>query len=68
MAKITSKTSLVIGTNVKLHIADKGGTDIAITDNADGTVTITSTTTDFVASKKYAETWFKTCPLYGMAS
>ena len=52
MAKITSKASLTIGTNVKLHIADKGGTDIAITDGGDGTVTITSSTTDFVASSE----------------
>lgn len=31
MAKITSKATLVLGTNLKLHIADKGGTDISIT-------------------------------------
>jgi len=54
MAKITSKASLVIGTNVKLHIADKGGTDIAITDNADGTVTLASSSTDFTASSETA--------------
>ncbi len=52
MAKITSKASLVMGTNVKLHIADKGGTDIVIADNGDGTVTITSSTTDFSASSE----------------
>ena len=43
MAKIIAKASLILGTNLKLHITDKSGTDIAITDNADGTGTITST-------------------------
>ena len=47
MAKITNKSSLVLGTNLILHIADKGGTDITI--NA-GSNTITSTSTSFVAS------------------
>ena len=52
MAKITSKASLVAGTNVKFHIADKGGTDIAIADDGDGSCTITSTTADFTASSE----------------
>ena len=42
MAKIISKADLTIGTNLKLHIADKGATDITITDNGDGTGTIVS--------------------------
>jgi len=45
MPKITNKADLVLGTNLILHIADKGGTDIAI-----GTSTITSSSTSFVAS------------------
>lgn len=48
MAKITDKTDLVLGTNLVLHIADKGGTDIAI--NGSPTNTITSTSTNFTAS------------------
>lgn len=52
MAKIISKTDLILGTNVKFHIADKGGTDISITDNGDGTCTISSNTTDFTASSE----------------
>lgn len=51
MAKITSKASLVLGTNLKLHIADKGGTDIAIAKSG-SVLTITSTTTDFTASSE----------------
>lgn len=51
MPKITDKASLTLGTNLVLHIADKGGTDIAI--NA-GSNTITSTTTSFVASSTTA--------------
>ena len=42
MAKIISKADLTIGTNLKLHIADKGANDITITDNGDGTGTIVS--------------------------
>lgn len=49
MAKITSKASLVLGTNLKLHIADKGGTDIAIA-KAGAVLTISSTTTNFTAN------------------
>lgn len=52
MAKITNKTDLVLGTNLILHIADKGGTDIAI--NGSPTFTITSTTTDFTATSTTA--------------
>lgn len=52
MAKITAKANLVLGTNLKLHITDKGGTDIAITDNGDGTGTIASTVTSFIASSE----------------
>ncbi len=52
MAKITDKANLVLGTNLKLHITDIGGTDIAINDNGDGTGTITSSTTDFTASSE----------------
>ena len=50
MAKIIDKANLILNTNLKLHITDKGGIDIAITDNANGTGTITSTTTDFTAT------------------
>ena len=53
MAKITSKVDLTIGTNLKLHIADKGATDITITDNGDGTGTIvTAALTDWTASSE----------------
>jgi len=52
MSKIISKSALILGDNVKFHIGDKGGTDIAIADNGDGTSTITSTTTDFTASSE----------------
>ena len=52
MAKIIAKASLTLGTNLKLHITDKSGTDIAITDNADGTGTITSSVTDFTATSE----------------
>lgn len=51
MAKITSKANLTLGTNLFLHIADKGGTDIAI-DATGGQ--ITSTTTDFTDSSTTA--------------
>jgi hypothetical protein len=53
MAKITSKASLVMGTNLKLNIADKGGTDIAIS-KAGSVLTITSSTTSFVTSSEAA--------------
>ena len=53
MAKITSKASLVMGTNLKLHIADKGGTDIAISKSG-ATLTITSSTTNFTGSSEAA--------------
>jgi len=51
MAKITSKASLVLGTNLKLHIADKGGTDIAIAVSG-AALTLTSSSTSFVASSE----------------
>ena len=54
MAKIIDKANLTLGTNLLLHITDKGGTDIAITDNADGTGTITSTVVDFVSTATVA--------------
>lgn len=47
MAKIDNQTGLILGTNLFLHVADKGGTDIAI-DATGGT--ITSSSTDFTAS------------------
>lgn len=47
MAKITSKSDLVLGTNLFLHIADKGGTDIAI---VPGSTQITSSTTNFTTT------------------
>lgn len=53
MAKITSKASLVLGTNLKLHIADKGGVDIAIS-KAASVLTITSSTTNFTGSSETA--------------
>lgn len=49
MAKITSKSSLTLGTNLKLHVADKGGTDIAISKSG-SVLTITSSSTNFTAS------------------
>lgn len=51
MAKITSKSSLTLGTNVKLHLVDKSGTDIAIAVSG-ATITITSSSTDFTASSE----------------
>jgi len=47
MAKITSKASLSLGTNVQLNLVDFQGTDIAISATNSQ---ITSTTTDFTAS------------------
>lgn len=54
MAKITSKADLTLGTNLKLHIADKGASDLVIVDNGDGTGTITSTAeiADFASSSE----------------
>ena len=55
MAKIVDKANLVLGTNLKLHIADKGATDITITDNGDGTGTIVSAVlVDWTASSETA--------------
>lgn len=52
MAKITSKASLVLGTNLKLHLADKGGVDISIT-KAGSTLTIASAgAVNFTASSE----------------
>lgn len=51
MAKITSKASLVLGTNLKLHIADKSGTDISIT-KAGSVLTIASATANFTGSSE----------------
>lgn len=45
MAKISAKSSLVLGTNLFLHLADKGGTDLAIASAG----TIASVTTDFTS-------------------
>lgn len=53
MAKINSKASLVMGTNLKLHVADKGGTDIAISKSA-SILTITNSVVDFTASSEAA--------------
>lgn len=51
MAKVTSKATLVLGTNYKYHVVDKQGTDIQI----DQTNTrLVSTTTDFTASSEAA--------------
>ena len=52
MAKIIDKASLTLGTNLKLHITDKGGTDVSITDNGDGTGTIVSATADWTGSSE----------------
>jgi len=41
MAKITTKAGLTLGTNLKLHIADKGGTNIGIGVSG-GTITLTA--------------------------
>lgn len=51
MAKITSKASLTLGTNVKLHLVDKQGTDIAIS-VAGAVITVTSSSTSFTASSE----------------
>ena len=51
MAKIITKAALIIGSNYKLHLLDKQGTDIAISQTAD---TITSTVVDFTASSETA--------------
>lgn len=53
MAKIISKASLVLGTNLKLHIADKGGTDIVIS-KAGAVLTITNTVMDFDGTSEVA--------------
>lgn len=53
MAKIATKAGLVLGTNLKLHVADKGGTDIAIS-KAGAILTITSSTTNFTGSSEVA--------------
>ena len=53
MAKITSKAALVFGTNIKLHIADKGGTDISIT-KAGSIYTIASAAAAFTTSSETA--------------
>jgi len=50
MAKITSKANLTLGTNLILHIADKGGTDITLATTGSNTGTLTSVTTDWTAS------------------
>ena len=51
MAKITSKANLTLGTNLKFHIADKGGTDISIT-KASSTLTIATTAANFTGSSE----------------
>ena len=54
MAKIESKADLDLGTNLKLHIADKGASDLTIDDLGDGTGTITSAAeiADFASSSE----------------
>lgn len=49
MAKIISKASLTLGTNVKLHVIDFQGTDIEVDQTG---LQIISTTTDFTASSE----------------
>lgn len=51
MAKVTSKATLVLGTNYKYHLVDFQGIDIVV-DATGGN--ITSTTTDFTASSETA--------------
>lgn len=51
MAKITSKADLVLGTNLKFHIADKSGTDIAISKSG-SVLTITTTAANFTGSSE----------------
>jgi hypothetical protein len=53
MAIIESKASLVLGTNVQLHLVDFQGTDIGVSVATD-VATITSSTTDFTASSSAA--------------
>ena len=50
MAKIDSKADLTLDSNLFLHIADKGGSDFVITDNADGSGTIASAADGLFAS------------------
>lgn len=47
MAKITAKASLIQNSNLFLHIADKGGTDITIATTGVNAGTLTSTVTDW---------------------
>lgn len=51
MAKIISKASLTLGTNLKLHIADKGGTDVSISKSG-SVLTIASATAAFTSSSE----------------
>ena len=51
MPKIISKTGLILGTNLKLHVADKGATDISIT-KAGAVLTIASATANFTGSSE----------------
>jgi hypothetical protein len=53
MAKITTKAGLTLGTNLKFHIADKSGTDIAIAKSG-ATLTITTTAANFTGSSETA--------------
>jgi hypothetical protein len=53
MAKITTKAGLTLGTNLKFHVADKGGTDIAISKSG-ATLTITTTAANFTGSSETA--------------
>ena len=53
MAKIISKANLVLGTNLKLHITDKVGSDISIT-KAGTVVTVASTATSFTSTAEVA--------------
>ena len=51
MAKITTKAGLVLGTNLKFHIADKSGTNIAI--GVSGSViTLTAATSKWLATSE----------------
>jgi hypothetical protein len=53
MAKITTKAGLTLGTNLKFHIADKSGTDIAISKSG-AVLTISTTAANFTGSSETA--------------
>lgn len=53
MAKIVLKSALVLGTNLKLHLVDKGGTNVGISVSG-STITLTASTSMWLASSETA--------------